>query len=42
MHFMKKYGYSKTEIEDMIPIEFDIFYFMCVKDFKEEKMPNVR
>jgi hypothetical protein len=39
--FMKKHmEWSKFEMEDMSPNEFEIFYFMTVKDFKDDVTPQ--
>jgi hypothetical protein len=36
--FMKKYrGWTKFEMDDMNPYELETFYFMALKDYKEEK-----
>lgn len=36
-HFMKKEGsYSLLELDSLYPFEFEIYYFMVVKDYKEK------
>lgn len=37
---MQHHGYSLTDIENMIPWELDIFYYMVVEQVKTENEQN--
>jgi len=38
---MKKYGnYSTSEIENMYPFELELYFYMLIKEIKEENEKN--
>lgn len=41
INWMKiNYNYTMDELLNIIPVEFEIFYHMCINDFKMKQNPN--